>query len=108
MAAERCEIFLRVFKNISQVSAANEVNIFQHEKRNCVSPSNHVMFCLLYKYQLYKYHSESATAKSANHCVTIIMVTDIFTCEDNNFVIFMCEDMKFLCEGFPGISLVFI
>ena len=47
-----------VEKNISRMSAANEVNMFQHEKRNFVSPSDHVMFFLLYKYQLYKYHSE--------------------------------------------------
>ena len=41
-----------VERNISRVSTANVVNIFQHEKRYCVSPSDHVMFCLLYKYQL--------------------------------------------------------
>ena len=36
MAARRYEISLRVLKNI-----------FQHEKRNFVSPSGHVMFYLL-------------------------------------------------------------
>ena len=51
MAARRYEISLQVLKNISRVSAANEWNIFQHEKRNFVSPSGHVMFYLLYKYQ---------------------------------------------------------
>ena len=49
MAARRYEISLRVLKNISRVSAANEWNIFQHEKRNFVSPSDHVIFFLLYK-----------------------------------------------------------
>ena len=43
MAAWRYEISLRVLKNISRV--------FQHEKRNFVSPSGHVMFYLLYKHQ---------------------------------------------------------
>ena len=38
MAARRYEIYLRVLKNI-----------FQHEKRNCVSPGDHVIFFLLYK-----------------------------------------------------------
>ena len=38
MAARRYEISLRVLKNI-----------FQHEKRNFVSPSSHVIFFLLYK-----------------------------------------------------------
>ena len=42
MAAWRYEISLLVLKNISQVSAANECNIFQHEKRNYLSPSGHV------------------------------------------------------------------
>ena len=40
MAARRYEISLRVLKNI-----------FQHENRNFVSPSGHVMFYLLYKHQ---------------------------------------------------------
>ena len=38
MAAPRYEISRRVLKLISRVSAANEWNIFQHEKRNFVSP----------------------------------------------------------------------
>ena len=38
MAAPRYEISLRVLKNI-----------FQHEERNFVSPSDHVIFFLLYK-----------------------------------------------------------
>jgi len=37
----RHEISLRVMKNISGASAANVWNIFQHEKRNSVSPSVH-------------------------------------------------------------------
>ena len=40
MTARRYEISLLVLKNI-----------FQHEKRNFVSPSGHVMFYLLYKHQ---------------------------------------------------------
>ena len=49
-------------------------NIF-HRFRNFVSPSYHVMFCLLYKYQLYKYHSEiGTTAKGTNRCVMITTV----------------------------------
>ena len=38
MAARRYEIYLRVLKNI-----------FQHEKKNFVFPSDHVIFCLLYR-----------------------------------------------------------
>ena len=37
------------WKNIEQVSATNEWNIFQHKKRNLISPSHHVIFLLLYK-----------------------------------------------------------
>ena len=51
MAARRYEISLRVLKNILRVSAVNEWNFFQHEKRNFVSPSSHVMFFLLYEHQ---------------------------------------------------------
>ena len=40
MAARRYEISFRVL-----------INIFQHEKRNFVSPSGHVIFYLLYKHQ---------------------------------------------------------
>ena len=43
MAAQRYEISLRVLKHILQVSAANKYNTFQHEKRNYLSPSSHVM-----------------------------------------------------------------
>ena len=52
MAPWRYEISLRVMKNISQVSAAKECNIFfQNEKRNFISPSGHVMFYLSWKHQ---------------------------------------------------------
>ena len=40
LAARRYEIYLRSL-----------VKYFQHEKRNFVSPSGHVMFYLLYKHQ---------------------------------------------------------
>ena len=45
MVARKYEISLRVLKNISRVSAAQ----FQHEKRNFVSPSDHVIFFVLHK-----------------------------------------------------------
>ena len=51
MAVRRYEISLRVLKNISRVSAANEWKFFQHKKTNFISPSSHVMFYLLYKHQ---------------------------------------------------------
>ena len=50
MDVQRHEISLRVLKNISQdiVSAANEWNIFEHEKRKFVSTSAHVIFYFYY------------------------------------------------------------
>ena len=54
MAARRYDLkfLFDLLKNISRVSADNERNIFfQHEKRNFVSPSEHVKFNLLYKHQ---------------------------------------------------------
>ena len=51
MAVLRYEIYLRVLKNILRMSAGTSEICFQHEKRNFVSPSGHVMFYLLYKHQ---------------------------------------------------------
>ena len=51
MAARRSEISLRALSKISQVSAVNEWNILQHEKRNFVSPRSHAMFYLLYRHR---------------------------------------------------------
>ena len=42
MTARRYEISLQMLRKYC-------LYIFQHEKRNFVSPSDHVMFCLLYK-----------------------------------------------------------
>ena len=49
MAMQRSEISLQVLKNISRLSAVNEGNFFEHERRNFVSPSMHVIFFLLLK-----------------------------------------------------------
>ena len=43
MDARRYGISLRVFNSISRYKA-------EHEKRNSISTSNHVLFCLLYKH----------------------------------------------------------
>ena len=43
MAAWRYEISLLVLKNISLVRCTHSWNIFQHSKRNFVSPSGHVI-----------------------------------------------------------------
>ena len=43
MAAWRYEISLLVMKNISLVRFGHSRNIFQHSKRNFVSPSGHVI-----------------------------------------------------------------
>ena len=47
MAARRYEISLQVLKNIRE----RVKYFFQHEKRNFVSPNDHVIFYLLYKHQ---------------------------------------------------------
>ena len=48
MAARRYEISLLVWKNISLVRCANSRNIFQHSKRNFVSPRDHVISSIYY------------------------------------------------------------
>ena len=91
MAMQRCKISV-------SVSAANEWNIFQYEKRNFISPRGHVVFYLLYKHQ---WNSKPFSlkyffvAKGVIYYVALAME-------------FMCEDITFLCESWPGISLVFV
>ena len=46
MAAWGYEFYLRVLK----VSFTRDTLYFQHAKIEFVSPSGHVMFCLLYRY----------------------------------------------------------
>ena len=73
MAAQRYEISLRVLKFF-----------FQHEKRNFVSPSDHVIFYLLYKHQ---WNAKPFYLKSfwSERCGLLWSHSngDIFTCEDN-------------------------
>ena len=52
MTARRYEISLRLLKKYFTRSLRSLVKyFFQHEKRNFVSPSDHVIFYLLYKHQ---------------------------------------------------------
>ena len=69
-ASRRLQAVCLGLRSNSRVSAANEWNIFQHEKRNCISPSGHVMFCLLYKHQW----NVKPIAKGAIYHVTIAAV----------------------------------
>ncbi len=50
---------------------------FEHEKINFISPSKHVIFCLLYKPT--NYDSALKHGKLVRKCFEI----DIFTCENN-------------------------
>ena len=68
---------------------------FQHEKRNFVSPSGHVMFYLLYKHQwnTKPFHFNSFFyVKGAVYYVAIAK-GNIFTCED---IMFSRESSPFL------------
>ena len=100
MAARRYEISLRLLKNISRASADNERNIFfQHEKRNFVSPSEHVKF---YFYVNIK--------QIPNHFTQIVFWCgrcDLL-CSHSNGDTFTCEHVKFSRESSPGILLVFL
>jgi len=51
MAARRYEFYLRVLKKYLTSELSERVRYFQHEKIKFVSPSGHVMFCLLSKIQ---------------------------------------------------------
>ena len=75
MAAWRYQISLRVLKNIWQVSAAKY--IFQHSKRNFVSPSGHIIFYLLYNHQwnTKSFHKRHRRAQ----CLYVTIATLIFS-----------------------------
>ena len=52
MIAQRYEFSPQVLNNISRASVAKMSEIFFNTRReNFVSPSRHVIFCLLYKHQ---------------------------------------------------------
>ena len=76
MAVRRYEISLQVSKNISQVSTANERNIFGHKKVNFVSPSSHVYMNTNELPNRFTFHSERHNLYLCNHSNG-----DIFTCE---------------------------
>ena len=80
MAARRYEISLWVLKNIRE----RVKYFFQHEKRNFISPSDHVMFYLLYKHQ---WNTKPFYLNSfwSEWCGLLWSHSngDIFTCKDN-------------------------
>ena len=88
-------LVLLVLSNISWASAAIECNIFQHEKRNFVSPSDHVMFYLLYKHQWMPNHFTSHSNGN------------LFTCE-NNMLFSRVKISRFRVKAHPVFSLVFM
>ena len=95
MAARRYEISLQVLKNIRE----RVKYFFQHEKRNFVSPNDHVIFYLLYKHQW--------NTKPFYYNRFWYERRDLL-CSHSNGDIFTCEDIKFSRESSLGISLVFI
>ena len=52
MGTQRYGISLKVFNSITYKLAqqTSEISTVEHEKRNSISPTNHVLFCLLYKH----------------------------------------------------------
>ena len=91
MAAQRYEISLRVLKHVLRVSAANECNSFQHEKRNYLSPRSHVI---------------GNTIEIPNHFTLIF-----FCCKRCNLLWShsnsdLFHGIMFSCNSLPGISKV--
>ena len=68
--------------DISRVGAVNELNIFQHEKRNFVSPSNHVV------------HYYVNTNEIPNHFTSIAFCHERcdLLCSHSNGDLFICKD----------------
>ena len=71
--------------------------IFLRVKRNFVCPSGHVMFYLLYKPMEYK----TISVKFFFSCERRDLL-----CSHSNGDLFTCEDIMFLRQSSPGISLV--
>ena len=84
MAARRYKISFRVLKIFHEWAQWTSEIFFQHEKRNFVSPSGHVMFYLLYKHQwtTKPFHFNSFVVWKAR-LLCSHSSGDIFTREDN-------------------------
>ena len=87
----------RILHNTSQMSAANEWNIFQHEKRNFLSPSDYVMCNVLFYY--------ISTNEILIYYVAIATV--IFSHVEITCYFHVWRYHVFI-ESSPGMSLVFI
>ena len=72
---------------ISPVSTANEWNTFQYEKRNFVSSSGHVIFCVSYKHQ-WNNEPFNFCCKGTIYCVTVAM---------RSFHIYSCDKISCFC-----------
>ena len=81
--------------------------IFQHEKRNFVSPSGHVVFFLIYKHQL-DTKPIHINIYFFCFCHKRCDLSCSWLCSHSNGDLFTCEDIMFSRESSPGISLVFI
>ena len=81
--------------------------IFQHEKRNFVSPSGHVVFFLIYKHQL-DTKPIHINIYFFCFCHKRCDLSWSWLCSHSNGDLFTCEDIMFSRESSPGISLVFI
>lgn len=87
------------------MSSTNEWNISQHEKRNFISPSDHVMFYLFFQHQwnTNPFHFWCQRC----HLLGNHNNGDRLTCENNMFNIFTCDGTMFSRESSAGVSLVF-
>ena len=82
MAAWRYEISLRVLKNIARVSCAHSCNIFQHERRNFVSPIGHVI-CSFIDVSTNEIQNHFTFRCERRNILCNHSNGDLFTCEDN-------------------------
>ena len=84
VAPWRYEFLFECWKIFHSFAALTREIFFQHEKRNFVSPSGHVMFYLLYKHQwnTKPFHFNSFWCERRN-LLCSLSNGDIFTYEDN-------------------------
>ena len=83
MAVWRYEISLWVVNDILRVGAVNEWNIFQHEKRNFVSPSNHVVHYYVNTNEIPNHFTSIAFCHERCNLLCSHSNGDLFTCKDH-------------------------
>ena len=104
MAVWRYEISLWVVNYILRVGAVNKWNIFQHEKRNFVSPSNHVVHYYVNTNEIPNHFTSTAFCHERCSLLCSHSNGDLFTCKDHVMMGFHYLDILSFHEQTPHVG----